>query len=299
MEKRELNYASMKVNEYRERYEIYKAEKAKGISYPVPKYIEMLGVLEKLGFPMDKPGTYLLSVLAEEAYNKFSAEDYDEAMQASHVVLTDLSRKRSFTSMDIANGLNIMSNDFEEYINDAINSIDKNNVDQKVANRIYGPYKRNKEYGVLAYQIAKYYEYEEKKENKNVIGRFTATTFTDEDIHFIVYDNNTIDSPTLNIKNITCMQLKPRFEFITDEYAYDTYKGLAKKDGYELIKEYDIEPELLTHMRQKRMVKYSQDMAMLYGFDPDKSFDRNGGYPFKRVVKKRQILEKERKGIFN
>ena len=74
---------------------------------------------------------------------------------------------------------------------------------------------------------------------------------------------------------------------------------LKNNDKEYLIKEYKIDEDLMDYLLSNDMVKYSQDMAVLYGFDVSKSYDRNGGYPFKRAIKKGPVLKYEKQGYFN
>ena len=43
------------------------------------------------------------------------------------------------------------------------------------------------------------------------IGRFYATTFNGITFEFIVFNNNTIDCPALNLRSFSRIDLKPRF----------------------------------------------------------------------------------------
>ena len=47
---------------------------------------------------------------------------------------------------------------------------------------------------------------------KQEIGKFYATSFNDIVFEFIVFDDNTIDCPTLGLQDYNYIELKPRFE---------------------------------------------------------------------------------------
>ena len=47
---------------------------------------------------------------------------------------------------------------------------------------------------------------------KQEIGKFYATSFNDIVIEFIVFDDNTIDCPTLGLQDYNSIELKPKFE---------------------------------------------------------------------------------------
>ena len=136
------------------------------------------------------------------------------------------------------------------------------------------------------------------------IGRFSATSFNDIVFEFIVYNDNTMDCPTLNISSFKCIELKPRFVLSGEDfyYTYDA-KPNTKCDGKsELIGNYDIDEELFDYLKQNGMIRYSTDMAYFYGFSDTDGYDNNQygvGSPYKWARKKGPILQKQRKGQFN
>ena len=135
------------------------------------------------------------------------------------------------------------------------------------------------------------------------IGRFYAASFDGKIIEFIVYDDKTMDCPTLNIKSFKRIELKPRFLLIGDNlyYKYNAPVSKANQNSH-LIGEYDIDDRLFYYLRNNRMIIYSNDMALLYGFKNKKGFDYNEfkpGSPYKWAKKKGPILVKQRKGQFN
>lgn len=151
---------------------------------------------------------------------------------------------------------------------------------------------------------------------KQEIGKFYATSFNGVVIEFIVYNDNTIDCPTLGLQDYTSIELKPRFELyghkVNEEgnfydfksYTYDVKSKEKYKNPLELIGNYDIEEELFDYLKQNGMIRYSNDMAYLYGFTDTKGYDSDPRYygvgsPYKWAKKKGPILVKQRKGQFN
>ena len=149
---------------------------------------------------------------------------------------------------------------------------------------------------------------------KQEIGKFYAKSFNDIVFEFIVFDDNTIDCPNLGLYD--SIELKPRFELRghkTDEdgnfydfksYIYDVKSKEKFKNPLELIGEYDIDEELFDYLKQNEMIRYSTDMAYLYGFSDTKGYDSNPGHngvgsPYKWAKKKGPILERQRNGQFN
>ena len=135
------------------------------------------------------------------------------------------------------------------------------------------------------------------------IGRFSATTFNGNVIEFIVFNNYTMSCPTLGINSFNRIILKPRFVLVGKDLYY-TYgdDNKEEKDPNVLISNYDINEQLFDHLKSLGMIKYSTDMAYLYGFSDKSGYD-NGRYgvgsPYKWAKKKGPILSKQRSGKFN
>ena len=139
---------------------------------------------------------------------------------------------------------------------------------------------------------------------KQEIGRFYAVSFYGKVIEFIVYDDNTMSCPMLDIGSFNKIELKPRFVLRGEDLEY-TYDVPATYDYSisELIGEYSIDDELFEYLKVNRMIRYSTDMAYLYGFSDTNGYDSNNRYsvgsPYKWAKKKGPILVKQRKGQFN
>ena len=119
---------------------------------------------------------------------------------------------------------------------------------------------------------------------KQIIGNFSAITFEKEIFEFIVYNDNTMSCPTLGIDSIIEINLKPRFilkgkDFIykyeaKDKGVYNTpERTSATKPSKVLIGEYNIDEELFIYLKENKMIKYSTDMAYLYGFNDKEGYD--------------------------
>lgn len=140
---------------------------------------------------------------------------------------------------------------------------------------------------------------------KRVIGRFYAKSFDNNFIEFIVYDDNTMDCPTMNVYSFIKLIIKPRFVMYDGKNDYE-YNVSSKRYGRntKLIQDYDIDEELFQYLKNNEMIRYSNDMAYLYGFNDKKGFDSEPRYygvgsSFKRAKKKGPILVKQRNGQFN
>ena len=107
---------------------------------------------------------------------------------------------------------------------------------------------------------------------KQEIGRFYATTYNDEVFEFIVYDNNTMDCPTINMNSIIGMIIKPIFILYGKDFIYT--KSLNNKN---IIIDYNIEDELFVYLKENKMIAYSEDIASVYNFN-DKCKNTNSNY---------------------
>lgn len=137
-------------------------------------------------------------------------------------------------------------------------------------------------------------------------GRFYATSFDNQIIEFIVFNDNTIDCPTLGINSFNRIILKPRFVLVGEKlyYTYNARKKIGFNDSSDLIQKYDIDEELFDYLKQTDMIRYSNDMAYLYGFEDKNGYDSDPrhygvGSPYKWAKKKGPILVKQRRGQFN
>ncbi len=138
------------------------------------------------------------------------------------------------------------------------------------------------------------------------VGRFYAKTFNEETTYeFIVYDNQTMDCPTLNFTDLNWIDLKPRFVVSGPNVRYElnVYGKTRDLDSQKLIGNYVIDDELLRYLRNNGMARYSTDMAYLYNFGDKDGYDHRANYgvsrPFKRAIKKGPILVRQRSGNFN
>ncbi len=136
------------------------------------------------------------------------------------------------------------------------------------------------------------------------IGRFYAKSFDGLIIEFVVYDDNTMSCPTLDIDSFISITLKPRFGIRDEESYYEYNVAACHNDQCQLIEDYYIQEDLFDYLKENGMIRYSNDMAYLYGFEDKQGYDSDPGHygvgsPFKWAKKKGPILEKQRKGRFN
>ena len=136
------------------------------------------------------------------------------------------------------------------------------------------------------------------------VSRFYAKSFDEKEIEFIVYDDNTMACPNLNIESFKKIELKPRFRLAGDNLNYTYNVPANDSEKSMLIQEYDIDKNLFEYLKENEMIKYSTDMAYFYGFEDKSGYDSKIGHygvgsPYKWAKKKGPILVKQRKGQFN
>ena len=144
---------------------------------------------------------------------------------------------------------------------------------------------------------------------KNEIGKFYAISFNEDiELEFIVHDDNTIDCPALELHGYNHMALNPRFklfDYKRDEkghvcairsYVYDVKSKNKGENSLDLINMYSIEDPLFDYLYDNKMISYSNEMAVFYGFKMNR---QDGPKPFKRAIKKGPILVKQRQGQLN
>lgn len=280
----------------KERYSKYKENKGKGAFLPERMDIHILELLERIGFPMEEKGTYLYKELILEVYEKIQSGVEEKEL------LSELKDKFSNIYTYVSQEwLEINQVRYLNYLEDATKKIQYRTSDKKLARKLYKSVNPTKDYGVLAYKIAKYYQLVQKENKRVAIGRFNATSYNDQDINFIVYNDNTIDCPVLDMKGIRRMVLKPRFELISEDFHY-TYR--TPNDGKyttspDLIKEYNIEEDLFDYLKSHEIIRYSTEMAYLYDFKDKEGYDakeKTRAYKWKKSAKS---LELRREGKFD
>ena len=91
-------------------------------------------------------------------------------------------------------------------------------------------------------------------------------------------------------------------EFILDGNKFNDMEGFYRSLDMEkdYVASFDIDEDLLYELVCKDILRYSTDMAFLYGFDPELSYDRHDNTrAFKHVKDESKILALQKKGIFN
>lgn len=160
--------------------------------------------------------------------------------------------------------------------------------------------------------------------SKESMKYFSAVTYDNKTYHFII-DNNKIYCCEFGLEYAAdIIELKPNFVLRDEkyqtiyslrEYLNEVPKKIKELDyrvifseppkidehekpQKDLIQSYIIEPETFNYMLQNKMLMYSHDMALLYGFDCQHAHDRHFQT---RAYKRRpvKVLLKQKRGIFH
>lgn len=163
------SFVNQFINEDKERYMVYKANKERGRFYYLNEKIELLELLDKSGFDLEKPGTFLFSELVLEIYENIVScstklDDYKLML-----VLKDLNSERSLIYKGISDRLGIKEDALVEYIYDATSNISKECKDTDLRNNMLGSNYQDSKPSVLAYNASKYYEKFKKEGYKKPI----------------------------------------------------------------------------------------------------------------------------------
>lgn len=160
------------------------------------------------------------------------------------------------------------------------------------------------------------------------IKSFIAVTYGNKPYHFIITDDKKIYCCEFRLEyGADIIELKPNF-VLRDEHSQTIYslkdylreqkekkkidykkfiletisKEEQEKQQEELIQSYIIEPTVLEYLMENKMLMYSNDMAMLYGFDPQHAYDHHfqtRSFKKSRNKENTKILTKQKKGIFH
>ena len=134
--------------------------------------------------------------------------------------------------------------------------------------------------------------------NSTSCPNISTININEKTYEFIVNTDNTIDLPELGLKEINKVVIKPRFELVKFAPSPKILNPIGDKG--KLIKNFEINEDLFKHLKDNYMIRYSTEVAYLYGFKDKEGVDkRSKGHPFKWAEKKGPILVKQRNGEFH
>lgn len=144
------NYAMYLANMEKETFESYKKGELTTITDYQMKDIDVLLVLERLGFKMDELGTYLYKDLIKEVIELF--EKNEEEITVISYLTNPFSNIYRWINEYKETGVKT----FHVLVIEAINQINTNIIDKKLFIDIFGFDYKELDYGLIAYKIAKY-----------------------------------------------------------------------------------------------------------------------------------------------
>ena len=170
------SFAIYEANKDRKNYIKYKYGYTDEFSLDKMKNMELLGILESLGYSLDELGTYLYKDVIKEIYDKISDASSRRDIDKCRALMASLSDAFSGFYYYIAEECKEMGlKSFHLYIKRAIDNIDDSEVDIELSKNIFGENPEENNYGLQAFQIAAYvankYSYKDVKEYKKVLAK--------------------------------------------------------------------------------------------------------------------------------
>lgn len=152
-----VSYAMYVANSDREKYAMFKRCCTANLSKTDKKDVNILYILEHLGYSLDELGTYLYKDVISNVceFLKDMAENPD--MDKCKWMLAQLSDGHSnFYHVLAGEDKEMGMNSFHLYIQQAIDNINEDAIDDELVSRIFGDDVEVQDYGMQAFQIAAY-----------------------------------------------------------------------------------------------------------------------------------------------
>ena len=150
-----MDYAVYSAKEEKNLYDSLK----KGMPYVLTELqkneVEILSILEKLGFPMSQLGTYLYKDVIVEACNIINEGEITSNNKRRKLIARLNDGYDEIYKQIASEDKEIGCKTFHSYIEGAIKDIDETRTDTSLAEKIYGD--KDITYGTAAFRIADYY----------------------------------------------------------------------------------------------------------------------------------------------
>ena len=165
------SFAMYEANIDKKNYINYKKGETKELSESVMKSMEILEILEKLGYSLDELGTFFYKDVIAEVYEKLKDVSSRNDMQKCRELMSELTDSFSSFYFYIAREWKEVGvKPFHLFIQQAISRIDDKAIDIELSKKIFGENPEESNYGLQAFQIAAYvankYSYEDVKDYK-------------------------------------------------------------------------------------------------------------------------------------
>lgn len=151
------SYAKLLAREDMELYRKYNIGDTAEFSEHQLRNMEVLNVLEKLGYPQTELGTYLYKELVMSAFDKIKDFNRKIDKDKAEDLLKEMNDAFSSFYVQVArDDMEIGVKSFHLYIGKAIDRIDESKIDSQLAEKIFGKNPVESNYGVQAFKIASY-----------------------------------------------------------------------------------------------------------------------------------------------
>lgn len=152
------SFAVYVANEDRDKYAKFKAGEEQELSDSDLRSMNVLSILEGLGYPMDELGTYLYKELITEVCKSLKGVTGKRSdMERCRGLLAQLNDGFSQLYHNVAReSLEIGIKSFHLYIQQAIEKIDYKKIDLDLSYQIFGANPAEQNYGLQAFQLAAY-----------------------------------------------------------------------------------------------------------------------------------------------
>ena len=151
-----VSYAMNEANEDKKKYSLFKQGYTQVFTEEENKNMQVLSILERLGYSLDELGTYLYKDVIVEVYKKIEDVSRSKNIDMYSVLISQLNDAFSNFYHNLARENKDMGvKSFHLYINKAIEKIN-DDVDKELSKRIYGDNPEELNYGLQAFQIAAY-----------------------------------------------------------------------------------------------------------------------------------------------
>lgn len=152
-----VSYPMMEASQDRNYYEEFKLGQSEQLSEENLRDMNLLSILEKLGYPLDELGTYLYKDVIAEVYEFLKGISKRSDMEKCRNMLSQLNDSYSQFYHNIARGNKEMGiNAFHLYIQNAIDKIQEDSINKKLSSKIFGKKTEELTYGTQAFLIASY-----------------------------------------------------------------------------------------------------------------------------------------------
>ena len=137
------------------KYKKYISGKGRFSEYEL-KEMEIISILERLGYSLDELGTYLYKEVIMYAHEEINSFDRRDVSKAENLLESMNDAFSSFYHIIAREDLELGIKSFHKFIGLAIDKIDNEKIDGKLAEKIFGKNPVESNYGVQAFKIASY-----------------------------------------------------------------------------------------------------------------------------------------------